>query len=904
MSGRTATPSLSTPAQKGDGAVMLMPRLLISLALSSFLVACGDKEADTSTPAEDTGEPCDPPVPEECDGLDNDNDGAIDEDFTDTDADGIADCMELTDECDHIDNDGDGEVDEDALDADEDGIADCDDVEDCDCIDNNGDGQVDEDCSYELSVTASGDDLSTVYVDGTAVGSTAGWAAPQTFNLAVSGGSHWIAATAQDRSGVQAGFIAAVKVNNVLSSATGDGTWSASLGTPTASGWSTSTSGMSAETVATCTWGTLSAFTGTGAQWIWPADCAREDLYPKAWFVTEVQICPDVEVCDGEDNDGDGEVDEGYADTDGDSTADCVESEDCDGIDNTGEGMIDEDWGDADGDGIADCRDPEDCDGVDNDGDGKVDEDYADTDGDGIADCLDEEECDGLDNNGDGVIDEGFGDSDEDGICDEADKEECDGKDNDGDGYVDEDWDDTDGDSIVDCMDEEDCDGLDNDGDGKIDEDWTDLDGDGVGDCVPEDCDCEDNDGDGEVDEDCKYTVEIVTTSDDIGDIYLDGAAWGSTAGWSAVDTFSSSIMAGTHHIAAQAEDVHRSYAGFVAAVYIDGIEVSLTGDGTWMGASGLATGTAWTTSTAGLSAENIVSGPWGLPGDLNGTDAEWVWQGGNRPSDADWTSASYFVLEMDVCGTYAPEECDGIDNDRDGEIDEDFTDTDLDGIADCLDEEECGDDLDNDGDGKVDEDCLGDCDAPTTTTVCSITLSTGAVTCTGSNPMTLLSSTSGYTYQLDLRKWKVMIVDAIYSNPTDWALHIGNSPTNDGNSGDGGNWQNDTEAQLFGTGLVVYGSDVVGSGALLSSSTAVASGSDTVQAIVCDSYFSWSSSTYTGDVSGVGVFQIDGDEADTGTSATSGLNDQQLYLGVNRTVGSTSRIGSGTKRITVTFGQ
>jgi hypothetical protein len=148
------------------------------------------------------------------------------------------------------------------------------------------------------------------------------------------------------------------------------------------------------------------------------------------------------------------------------------------------------------------------------------------------------------------------------------------------------------------------------------------------------------------------------------------------------------------------------------------------------------------------------------------------------------------------------------------------------------------------------------------------------------------------------------MIVDAIYSNPTDWALHIGNSPTTDGNSGDGGNWQNDTEAQLFGTGLVVYGSDVVGSGALLSSSTAVASGSDTVQAIVCDSYFSWSSSTYTGDVSGVGVFQIDGDEADTGTSATSGLNDQQLYLGVNRTVGSTSRIGSGTKRITVTFGQ
>jgi choice-of-anchor A domain-containing protein len=51
---------------------------------------------------------------------------------------------------------------------------------------------------------------------------------------------------------------------------------------------------------------------------------------------------------------------------------------------------------------------PEPCDGVDNDRDGDIDEGYADTDGDGTADCVDNEECDGLDNDGDGSVDEGL----------------------------------------------------------------------------------------------------------------------------------------------------------------------------------------------------------------------------------------------------------------------------------------------------------------------------------------------------------------------------------------------------------------------------------------------------------------------------------------------------------------
>ena len=49
---------------------------------------------------------------------------------------------------------------------------------------------------------------------------------------------------------------------------------------------------------------------------------------------------------------------------------------------------------------------PEVCNGIDDDGDGVIDEGFPDTDGDGIADCVEVETCDGLDNNGNGITDE------------------------------------------------------------------------------------------------------------------------------------------------------------------------------------------------------------------------------------------------------------------------------------------------------------------------------------------------------------------------------------------------------------------------------------------------------------------------------------------------------------------
>ncbi len=224
------------------------------------------------------------------------------------------------------------------------------------------------------------------------------------------------------------------------------------------------------------------------------------------------------EVCDGADNDCDGEA-PGEVDEDGDGHLVCAG--DCDDTDPyvTPE--------DLDGDGVAGCDDPPDCDDsdadlhlddADGDGvspcDGDCDDSDAamnldDLDGDGSSPCGGD--CDDADPSVDGNDVDGDGYSTCDGDCDDED-EELSPEDFDMDGYSTCDGDchdfndglspaDEDGDGVStcdgDCDDsdaasapglDEVCDGADNDCDGDVPEDETeDLDGDLYVAC--EDCD-------------------------------------------------------------------------------------------------------------------------------------------------------------------------------------------------------------------------------------------------------------------------------------------------------------------------------------------------------------------------------------------------------------------------------
>ena len=138
-----------------------------TLILCSVLMSCKKKDSDNdraSAQVSDTGfsedndgdgvsvdeGDCDdedewvyPGRSEDCDGVDDNCNGVIDEGFSDVDDDGVADCID-SEECDGIDNDGDGDIDE-GFDRNDDGIPDCPTEEICDGIDNDDDGLIDED---------------------------------------------------------------------------------------------------------------------------------------------------------------------------------------------------------------------------------------------------------------------------------------------------------------------------------------------------------------------------------------------------------------------------------------------------------------------------------------------------------------------------------------------------------------------------------------------------------------------------------------------------------------------------------------------------------------------------------------------------------------------------------------
>jgi len=511
----------------GDGDTYGAPTTLISVDDD-----CSDAgEASNPDDCDDADPAIFPSAPEACDGIDSDCDADLVDAFADTDADGDPDCTDEDDDgdvfpdsidcdpldpavypnapesCDGIDSDCDGDLVDGFDDSDGDGVPDCVDVDgdgdgfqavdDCDDADASifpgaaevPDDGVDQDCSGSDTVTCQvdadgdtyGSSLTTLADDGEC---TSASESPVDTDCDDASASTFPGAPETADDGIDQDCNGADTVT-CFNDADGDG-------------FGTSSTLLAAD--GECTSAGESDF---------DTDCDDGDatVYPGA-----------TEACDAVDSDCDGELVDGFPDTDGDGTPDCIED-------------------DSDGDG-----DPDDTDCADTDpdiytgapeiADDGIDQDCNDFD---TVTCFED-----LDEDGFGTVEvvlAADGDCDDAGEstfatdCDDTDsavfpgaEEVCNGLDDDCDVATDEDGDiDGDGFSICDgdCDDDADtvwpeapelCDGLDNDCDADTVEDEADADGDTWrvcdGDCddadelvypdAPELCDGLDNDCDGE----------------------------------------------------------------------------------------------------------------------------------------------------------------------------------------------------------------------------------------------------------------------------------------------------------------------------------------------------------------------------------------------------------------------
>jgi hypothetical protein len=193
--------------------------------------------------------------------------------------------------------------------------------------------------------------------------------------------------------------------------------------------------------------------------------------------------------------------------------------------------------------------------------------------------------------------------------------------------------------------------------------------------------------------------------------------------------------------------------------------------------------------------------------------------------------------------------------------------------------------------------------DPATDTYRCVVDLDAGTNTCTGA--ISLTSSSGIYrTGRIDLAGGYQRL-DAVVDvcSPTGYTLHIADSPTCDGWGGDAGTTNHNAEVQINGTGIYTFGTDERGTTepGTLETGVLPASGCYRVHWTIQEDKIRFDDDGNLSDSSRISLDSYHGFEiapyAETDTEDPNGYDANLWYFGLNRTVYSAARSGTGVHR-------
>jgi hypothetical protein len=179
----------------------------------------------------------------------------------------------------------------------------------------------------------------------------------------------------------------------------------------------------------------------------------------------------------------------------------------------------------------------------------------------------------------------------------------------------------------------------------------------------------------------------------------------------------------------------------------------------------------------------------------------------------------------------------------------------------------------------------------------CALEVPDADIDCDAGAPVSVIEDGFRMLAALDMRRHSCVRLQAEIKNARRYALHFGNSPSNNGYGGDGATFTNDSELWVDRSNLGLAENDLGSTGIILEQYSAIDTELDLVDIKICDGFVSFDSSVFSTELRNPNIFQIDGNEPDY----EAGSNDQTLWMGINRTVAG-GRVGRGVVRACLQF--